>query len=232
MCKAGEVFENLVTGERAVIRIGTKETGGELLVADLYIRPGGAVMGEHTHPAIEERFTVLRGQVGFRLSGRAAIAEPGVTLPAPPGVPHNWWNAGPEEALVRVEVRPATRFDAFIRNAFGLAQDGKVNRRGMPNLLQLAVLALEFDDVVRFTRPPRVVQRLFFGLLAPLAWLLGYRGSYPEYLTRGPAGYVTVEPMDVAALLGDGPAAASIYEKNSLKVPRKESGIFLLSKVE
>src|SRR6516164_6512688 len=125
MCKAGEVFENLVTGERAVIRIGTKETGGELLVADLYIRPGGAVMGEHTHPAIEERFTVLRGQVGFRLSGRVATAQPGATLLAPPGVPHDWWNAGPEEALVRVEVRPAARFEAFAANAFGLAQDGK-----------------------------------------------------------------------------------------------------------
>ena len=207
MSKAGEVFENPVTGERAVVRIGTEETAGELLVADLYIRPGGAVMGEHTHPAIEERFTVLRGQVGFRLSGRAAIAKPGVALLAPPGVPHDWWNAGPEEALVRVEVRPAARFDAFIRNAFGLAQDGKVNRRGMPNLLQLAVLAREFDDVVRFTRPPRVVQRVLFGLLTPLSWLLGYRGSYPEYLTRDPSGYVTVEPMDVAAVLADGPAA-------------------------
>ena len=75
--KAGDVFENPVTGERAVIRIGTEQTDGELLVADLYIRPGGAVMGEHRHPAIEERFTVLHGRVGFRLSGRTSTAEPG-----------------------------------------------------------------------------------------------------------------------------------------------------------
>jgi hypothetical protein len=51
MSKAGAVFENPVTGERGVARIGTDETGGELLVADLYIRPGGAVMGEHLHGA-------------------------------------------------------------------------------------------------------------------------------------------------------------------------------------
>src|SRR5262245_3623035 len=207
MSKAGDVIENPVTGERAVVRIGTEQTGGELLVVDLYIRPGGAVMGEHLHPAIEERFTVLRGQVGFRLSGRVATAEPGVTLFAPPGVPHDWWNAGPGEALVRIEIRPAGRFEAFIANAFGLAQDGKVNRRGTPNLLHLAVLAGEFDDVVRFTRPPRVVQRALFALLAPLARLLGYRGSYPEYLARGPSGSVPVEPMDVAAALAAGRAA-------------------------
>jgi quercetin dioxygenase-like cupin family protein len=203
MSKAGDVVENPVTGERGVVRIGTEQTGGELLVVDLYIRPGGAVMGEHTHSAIEERFTVLRGQIGFRLSGREAIAELGKKLIVPAGMPHDWWNAGPEEAVVRVEIRPAARFEAMILNAFGLGQDGKVNRKGMPNLLQLAVFAREFDDVIRFTRPPRVVQRLLFGLLAPLAWLLGYRGSYPEYLARGPSGFVPVEPLDVAAALAD-----------------------------
>ena len=40
-----------------------------------------------------------------------------------------------------------------------------VNRQGMPNFLQLAVFAREFDDVIPFTHPPRVVQRLLFGLL-------------------------------------------------------------------
>ena len=207
MSKAGDVVENPVTGERAVVRIGTEQTGGELLVVALYIRPGGAVMGEHVHSAIEERFTVLRGQVGFRLSGREAIAELGKTLIVPAGMPHDWWNAGPEEALVRVEIRPAARFEAMILNAFGLGQDGKVNRKGMPNLLQLAVFAREFDDVIRFTRPPRVVQRVLFGMLAPVARLLGFRGSYPEYLARGPTGFVEVEPMDVAAALADVRAA-------------------------
>ena len=55
MSKAGEVIENPVTGEREMVRIGTEQTGGELLVVDLYIRPGGAVIGEHRHPATEER---------------------------------------------------------------------------------------------------------------------------------------------------------------------------------
>jgi len=215
MSKAGDVTENPVTGERAVVRIGTDETSGELLVVDLYVRPGGAVMGEHVHPAIEERFTVLRGQVGFRLSGQVAIAELGKKLIVPAGMAHDWWNEGPEEALVRVEIRPAARFEAMILNAFGLGQDGKVNRKGMPNLLQLAVFAREFDDVIRFTRPPRVVQRVLFGLLVPIARLLGYRGSYPEYLARGPTGFVEVEPMDVAAALADVRAASNVLPQTS-----------------
>jgi uncharacterized RmlC-like cupin family protein len=121
------------------------------LVADLYIRPGGAVMGEHYRPAIEERLTLARGELEVRLSGRASKAKPGVTFRVPPGVSHDGWNARDEDAVVRVEIRPAARFGVMILNAFGLAQDGKVNRRGMPNLLQLALLAREFSDVVQFT---------------------------------------------------------------------------------
>ena len=60
MLRAGEVYENPVTGERAVIRIGTDITGGELLVVDLYVQPGGAVMGEPglRHSLSEHGFTV------------------------------------------------------------------------------------------------------------------------------------------------------------------------------
>jgi hypothetical protein len=55
MSKGGDVIENPVTGEREMVRIGTEQTDGELLVVDLYIWPGGAVIGEHRDPAIEER---------------------------------------------------------------------------------------------------------------------------------------------------------------------------------
>jgi hypothetical protein len=59
----------------------------------------------------------------------------------------------------------------------------------------MALFSREFDDVIQFTRPPRVVQRILFGSLAPLARLLGYRGSYPKYST--PWAVVTVEPLEV-----------------------------------
>jgi quercetin dioxygenase-like cupin family protein len=194
MSKAGDVIENPVTGERVVVRVGTEDSGGGLLVIDGYIRPGGAVTGEHVHPVIEEHFTVLRGRVGFRIDGREAIAEPGKRLHVPAGTAHDWWNAGEEEALIRVEIRPGARFEEMARNLFGLAQDGKTNPKGMPNLLQAAIFAREFSDVLYFTRPPLWVQRLLFGVLSGVARALGYRGSYPGYMERGPSERVEVEP--------------------------------------
>ncbi len=40
MSKAGDRFENPITGEYGYTRIGTEETGGKLLVSDLRVRPG------------------------------------------------------------------------------------------------------------------------------------------------------------------------------------------------
>ena len=194
MSRAGDVIENPVTGERVVVRVGTEETGGELLVVEGFIKPGGAVTGEHVHPAIGEWFTVVRGRVGFRIDGRESIAEPGQRLHVPAGTAHDWWNAGEEEAQVIAEIRPGARFEEMAINLFSLAQDGKTNRKGMPNLLQTAIFAREFSDVLYFTKPPLVVQRLLFGALAAIARLFGYRGSYPEYLERGPSERVEVEP--------------------------------------
>jgi quercetin dioxygenase-like cupin family protein len=194
MSRAGDVIENLVTGERVVVRVGTEDSGGDLLAVDGYIKPGGAVTGEHVHPAIDEDFTVLRGRVGFRIDGRESIADPGRRLHVPAGTAHDWWNAGEEEAHVRVEIRPGARFEEMALNLFGLAQDGKTNSKGMPNLLQAAIFAREFSDVLYFTRPPLWVQRLLFGALAGVARALGYKGSYPEYLERRPSERVEVEP--------------------------------------
>jgi len=204
MSRAGDVLENPVTGERSVVRVGTEDSGGELLVADLYVRPGGAVAGEHYHPAIEEWFVVMSRRVGYRLDGREGIAEPGRRHHIPAGTVHDWWNAGEDEAHVVFEVSPAGRFEAMIKNLYGLAQDGKTNAKGMPSLLQLALLAREFEDVIVFTKPPRAVQKVLFGVLAPIARLLGYKGSYPEYLNRPPAERVEVEPWPIRDRSGTG----------------------------
>ena len=195
MSKAGEVYENPVTGERAVVRLGIEVSGGGQLVVDLYVAPGGAVVGEHVHQDIREIFTVIRGTVGFRLDGHEDVAEPTHRLVVPPRVAHDWWNAGQDEAHVVVELQgklqQLERFEMMISNLYGLARDGKTDAKGRLSILQAALLAREFGDVITFTSPPRFVQRLLFGTLAPVAHLLGYRTTYPEY---GPSDFIEVEP--------------------------------------
>jgi quercetin dioxygenase-like cupin family protein len=196
--RRGEVYENPACGERVVIRVGNDETNGERILWDLYLEPGGAVVGEHYHPSIEERFTLVRGRLGLRMAGRTEIVDRvGRSALAPANTPHYWWNAGREQARILVEVRGAAdRFEQMVfRQLFSLAQDGKTDDQGMPNLLQTAVTALEFEDVMRFSRPPWALQRLAFKLIAPIARLRGYQGYYHQYQDRKPAEMADPEPL-------------------------------------
>jgi hypothetical protein len=47
----------------------------------------------------------------------------------------------------------------LIETMFGLAADGKTNRKGMPSPLRLAVIANHHFDVVRLPRIPQVLQK-------------------------------------------------------------------------
>jgi quercetin dioxygenase-like cupin family protein len=184
--RAGEIYENRVQGDRFVVREGGDDTGGERLLGDLHIRPGGAVAAKHVHAYTTERFEVVSGTVRFHVDGRDELARPGQQVEVPPGVVHDWWNVGDDDAHVLVDIRPAQRFELMIQNLYGLANDGKTNARGVPRLLPLALFAREFRREGEFVRPPRIVQRILFALLSPLARARGHRAINPDYL--GPTG--------------------------------------------
>jgi mannose-6-phosphate isomerase-like protein (cupin superfamily) len=193
MFKKGDVFDNPVTGERATILLGTRETRGERLVVELELQGAGFGSALHMHPSIHERLKVVSGRVGIIVKEEISIAEPGKMIEIGPGVPHRFWNAGITAAKLTLDIRPAKRFEAFIRNMIGLAQDGKTDPMGMPNLLQLAAIASQFNDVIQFMSPPRLVQNVLFPILAPIAAMRGYKGSYSEYVFRSPSKRVQFE---------------------------------------
>ena len=178
MIRQGDSIENPVTGERLVFRQTSRETNGELVVIEAFVKPTGFVASAHLHPHQEERFQVLRGTVGFKLDRSRMIAGPGQRITVPAGTPHKFWNAGDDEAHFVCEVRPALQFEQLIETMFALATDGKTNRKGMPNPLRLAVIARAHFDDVQLPFPPVWMQRMGLALGAPLGRLMGYGAIY------------------------------------------------------
>ncbi|WP_264296801.1 cupin domain-containing protein [Mesorhizobium sp. B1-1-8] len=165
-------------------------------------------MGEHFHPFIVEKFTVLKGRLDARIAGQIQSLGPGQSATVEAGVAHDWWNGSKtDEAHVLVEVERAKgaehidpdRFELLIGMLFGLANDGRVDRKGRPFPLQAAVIAREFADVIVFTQPPAAIQRVALAILEPLGRWLGYRAIIPNYCK--PHAHVTPDP-DVLAAAG------------------------------
>ena len=176
----GDVLENPVTGEHAVVLELPWHNTESRAVAELTALPGARVAGEHLHTALHERFSVLQGELTVVRDGGRSVLRAGESAYIDPGVWHDWWNEGQEDAVVRVEITPGERFVHMIETLFGLAREGHVNAKGMPNPLQLVLTAQEFSDVIVFRRPPRLVQRAVFGALTPIARRRGYRATYPS----------------------------------------------------
>ena len=160
-------MQNTATGEQLVFRRIAADTDGELLEFDWCFPAGGAV-GLHVHGRQEERFEVLSGSARFRVGRRRLTAGAGEHVAVPPGTVHGWGNPGEDELWARVQFRPALRTEQLFDCLFALASDGRIDRKGRPRPLPMAVLFQEFREELQMPWVPAPVQR---GLLTPLAAL-------------------------------------------------------------
>jgi quercetin dioxygenase-like cupin family protein len=126
--RAGEVYEHPY--ERLVVRVGTAESDGRELVADLYVRADAPGVPRHIHPTVAETGTVVRGKVSaWSPDEGERILGPGGTLHVPPNTAHGWRPVGDEEVRMLVETRPGVRFEKMWHQFMGLLQDGKAGPR-------------------------------------------------------------------------------------------------------
>ena len=186
MITTGQTLRNAVTGETLVFRTTAADTNGESVVVEAFVEPDGAVAAAHVHPAQEELFEVLGGELEFRIGKNTIVARAGDRVLVPAGTPHRFENVGEETAHFVCEVKPALGFEQLIETMFSLAEDGKVTKKGMPNPLRLAVIARHHFDDVRLPFPPAWLQRLGLALGAPLGRLLGYTPTYEPAAPKAP----------------------------------------------
>lgn len=187
MIRSGQTIENPLTGERVTFLRTAADTDGKSVLVDVGVKAGGAVAAAHVHPYQTERFEVQAGTLEFRLGRRKVVAHAGDLVTVEPGSVHSFRNAGEDEAHFVAEVSPALSFESFLETMFGLAADGKTNKRGMPNPLRLAVIAKAHFDLVRLPYVPAPMQRAALAVGATLGRALGYQPAYDPAGESAPA---------------------------------------------
>jgi quercetin dioxygenase-like cupin family protein len=187
--RSGDAIVNPVTGERFVVRMTARESGGERFEVERFLPADHPRQPERVHPRQETRITVVRGVAGFRLEGMVRMALPGEQLLVPAGARHQLWNAGGDTLHLRFEQRPALESTERLLVALcALAAAGKTDSHGIPGLLQRAVMMPAYADALRLTSPPWPVQRVLCRLLAPLARARGHRPFVEDWASiRVPA---------------------------------------------
>jgi mannose-6-phosphate isomerase-like protein (cupin superfamily) len=146
---------------------------GDTLRIEMWTDPGGGVRAEHLHPALEERYEVLEGEITISLDGESKRLGPGERAVVPPGVRHSFENTGDRAAHVVAEAEPAGELRESIEEGVRLARTERLSGSGSPRtlraLVEAAALARRYRETVVLTSPPRFVQRLLFPSLARFA---------------------------------------------------------------
>jgi quercetin dioxygenase-like cupin family protein len=130
----------------------------------------------HVHPKQESGAELLSGSLVFEVDGVQRRLVPGDSISIPASTRHRFWNDTEQEAHWIGFFRPALATADFFETLFALADEGKLDAKGMPRPLQLAVMVPEFADEIRPASPPWPLLRVASALLAPLARARGYSG--------------------------------------------------------
>ena len=129
-------------------------------------------------PTVEEqesRFEMLSGELAFWVDGKESRVGPGETVTVPAAMNHRFWNPTDTEAHYVQVFDPALDTRHFFEVLFRLANEGKLDKRGVPKPLLMPVLVRTFHREIRPSSPPWLVTRLAATALAPIAALRGYR---------------------------------------------------------
>jgi mannose-6-phosphate isomerase-like protein (cupin superfamily) len=131
----GDAIVNPLSGERITILAEAEaEAEASVLAWELELAPGGRVPSSHAHPVQEERFTVLEGQMRFRVGRRRVLAQPGDTVLVPPGTAHRFANPGQVPARVSVRTSPALGMRELLETAAAMAREQHAAGRRSPRL--------------------------------------------------------------------------------------------------
>jgi mannose-6-phosphate isomerase-like protein (cupin superfamily) len=174
MARAGDTFENPLTGITGTVLAGSDDSGSARNRTELVLPSGARLLPAHAHPEAHERLRVVEGRIALRIGRERRELGPGDEADIPAGTVHDWWNDGPGEARVVVDTAPGARFEALMTTLIALVHEGRTNAAGTPHLLQLAVVLRAYGDVIRLASVPRGIGAL---ALTPI-WLLGRMHGY------------------------------------------------------
>ena len=182
MAYKNKYLYNPVTGQDFKFLQTSGDTQGKLLEMESTFNSRTIEPPPHYHPEQEEDFTILEGELQVKINGEKRILKKGDLLHIPAGTIHSMWSEYNGKTIVNWVIRPALNSEYFFETAVGLANSGKTNKKGMPGILQGSLMALHFHSVFRLAKPPMVIQKILFSILAPIARMFGYRPVYKEYI--------------------------------------------------
>ncbi|HEX8041086.1 MAG TPA: cupin domain-containing protein [Chryseosolibacter sp.] len=179
MARKNQVIANRTFGDKVKFLVTAEDSKGELMRAELWVKPGGQGPPEHFHPIQSEGFEVIQGELTLNCDGKQIVLKKGEKYVVPPNTSHKWSNTANEELVVIGELRPALKTEFFLETMYSLDAQGKTNKNGLPNPLQFAAILNEYYGELFVVGQPIPAQKFVAKIVGGLAKRIGYKGYIP-----------------------------------------------------
>jgi quercetin dioxygenase-like cupin family protein len=138
-------------GGSIAVRLRATQTGGRLGMIENVLPAGFASLPLHVHPAFDETFYLLEGELAFRVGDDVITARPGTLVYAPGDVAHTFAElTGEQAARFLLWVTPGGHETYFEE----LADAGEASPSGFPDAEHLgALMAKHAIETVGATDP-------------------------------------------------------------------------------
>ncbi|MBL7844930.1 MAG: cupin domain-containing protein [Cyclobacteriaceae bacterium] len=160
------VFINPLIGDKATLIKSAEETNGAYSLLEIELVPGGGNL-VHAHDLFSESFRVLEGELSLTVDKAESTLHSGDAYTVQPHRFHCFKNKTDRPVKFAVTLTPGhTGFEKSLAIAYGLAEDGKMNKEGIPNKFShLSILA-----AMGGTQLPGLL-RLMMPVFRLVAWL-------------------------------------------------------------
>lgn len=149
-----------------------------LLEVNLFTGGGNEM---HYHTTFSEHFEVLSGVLSVQIGKKILQLQPGDCYTVTPHVHHRFFNESGSSAIFRCTISPARDFEKVLRIGYGLANDGLINKKGMPKNFWHAMILFNLAESY-LCGLPHAFQVSVFGALAKVArWLKADRALMKYY---------------------------------------------------
>jgi mannose-6-phosphate isomerase-like protein (cupin superfamily) len=139
-------------GVGVVYKIPASATGGAFSLIEHVVKPG-AMTPPHRHTREHEFSYVLEGVLGAEIGGTIVHAQPGEFALKPKGIPHTFWNEGPD-VLRFLEIFSPAGFEQFFAEGSKL-----IPANGPPDEAKLMALSKKYGVENDMDRAPELMKR-------------------------------------------------------------------------
>ena len=148
--------EVVLRGGLGVVRKISAAADGAFSVVEHPVEPGVLAAPPHTHATTDEYSFVIEGEIEVLMGDETFRAPAGSYVLKVRGIPHTFWNPGPEPARVLEIISPAG-FEQFFEELAGILSSTPPGQP--PDFARIAETAGRYNTTYQMERLPEIMEK-------------------------------------------------------------------------